>query len=250
MHLRSPRAAFWSITGAVSFSTASLSPVRELSLTFKEKFSSSRPSATTRSPASKKTTSPGTMSAESISTLAPSRRTLAFGEDMARRLSRDFSALTYCTVPKRAFKSRTAKMTMVLSRLPESIEITAAASRMKTSRSLNWLRNTAQTGFFLPSVSLLGPCFSRLASASRPVSPSFAVCRADRASSGVLSKNIMLFSRFLSVLFIVRGRRCQQKKTSRQHTTPAAVVEKSCYRKTGDRRAKPGSRGRMRLWRP
>ena len=76
---------------------------------------------------------------------------------MAFRLSRDFSALKYCTVPKIAFRMSTAKMTRVLSRLPENMEMRAAAIRMATSRSLNCSAKTASTLFFLPSASWLGP---------------------------------------------------------------------------------------------
>ena len=80
MFFWSPRAT-WpaSITSAV-LSTPSLSPVREDSLTLREKFSSARPSATTMSPASSSTMSPGTTSAEGISTRTPPRSTLAVGE--------------------------------------------------------------------------------------------------------------------------------------------------------------------------
>ena len=76
---------------------------------------------------------------------------------MAFRLSRDFSALKYCTVPRMAFIMRTAKMTRVLSMLPENMEIRAAAIKMATSRSLNCSAKTANTLFFLPSASWLGP---------------------------------------------------------------------------------------------
>ncbi len=52
------------IDGLGPLDTPSLSPVREDSLTLREKFSSTRPSATTMSPASSRTMSPGTTSAE------------------------------------------------------------------------------------------------------------------------------------------------------------------------------------------
>ncbi len=139
------------------FSTPSLSPVRELSFTFREKFSRMRPSATTMSPASSSTMSPGTTSAEGISTRTPSRSTLALGADMAFRLSRDFSALKCCTVPSTALRISTAKMTMVLSTFSDTAEMRAAMTRITTSRSLNCSANTMATDFFLPSLSLLGP---------------------------------------------------------------------------------------------
>ena len=78
-------------------------------MTLREKFSSTRPSATTMSPASSSTMSPGTTSAEGISTRTPPRSTLAVGEDMAFSLSRDFSAFRYWTVPRMALRMSTAK---------------------------------------------------------------------------------------------------------------------------------------------
>ena len=86
--------------------------------------------------------SPGTTSLEGTSTFAPPRKTFAVGEDIALRLSRDFSALKYCTVPRIALRIRTAKMTMVLSPCPDSMEMMAATIRITTTRSLNCSRNT------------------------------------------------------------------------------------------------------------
>ena len=73
------------------------------------------------------------------------------GEDMAFRLSRDFSALRYCTVPSTALRIRTAKMTMVLSTFSVRAEMTAAMRRMMTSRSLNCSRKRTATLLRLPS---------------------------------------------------------------------------------------------------
>ena len=151
MFFWSPRATWTaSITSAV-FSTPSLSPVRELSFTLREKFSKMRPSATTMSPASSSTMSPGTTWAEGITVRTPSRSTLALGADMAFRLSRDFSALKCWTVPSTALRSSTAKMTTVLSPSPETRETRAATIRMTTSRSLNCSKNTCTPVFFFPS---------------------------------------------------------------------------------------------------
>ena len=94
MFFRSPRAASPSISPSV-LSTPRDSPVRADSSTLRAKFSIMRPSAGTRSPASSKITSPGTTSAEGISSLVPSRSTFVMGEDIALRLARDFSAFAY-----------------------------------------------------------------------------------------------------------------------------------------------------------
>ena len=130
--------------------------------------------------------SPGTISVELTTMRVPPRITLADGDDMALRLCRDFSALQCCTVPSTAFRMSTAKMTTVLSTLPESREITAAASRITTSRSLNCEKNTSTTDFRFASASAFCPYFCRRAAASSPdrplrllsISPS--VCSADR----------------------------------------------------------------------
>ena len=142
MFFWSPNATFSELITSTVLSTPSLSPVRELSLTLREKFSKILPSATTMSPASKNTISPGTICADGISIFLPSRRTFAVGDDMAFKLSRDFSALKYCTVPSIALRIRTAMITIVLSRFPEKAEISAAAMRIITSRSLNCSKNT------------------------------------------------------------------------------------------------------------
>ena len=164
MFFWSPRAT--SAPGMASrlFSTASDSPVRELSFTFSDQLLRMRPSATIRSPASSSTMSPGTTWSPGTSTRWPLRSTLAEGALMAFRLSRDFSALKYCTVPSTALRISTAKMTSVLSRLPENMEMMAATMRMATSRSLNCSAKTASQLFFSPSASRLGPyCSSRWA---------------------------------------------------------------------------------------
>ena len=153
-------------------STPSLSPVSELSFTLSEKFSSILPSATTISPASRRTISPGTTSTEGISIFEPPLITFAVGEDMALRLSRDFSAFIYCTVPKMAFSIRTAKITIVLSTLSDAAEIAAAIIRIMTRRSLNCSKKTWTILFFLPSESLLGPYFWALEETSSLERPS------------------------------------------------------------------------------
>ena len=129
------------------------------------------------SPASSRTMSPGTTSAEGISTRTPPRITLAVGEAMALRLSRDFSAFSYWTVPRIALSTSTAKMTMVLSTLPEKAEITAAIMSMSTMRSLNCSRKTWSVLFFFPSESLLGPyCSARRRASSEAFCASRACC--------------------------------------------------------------------------
>ena len=79
----------------------------------------------------------------------------------------------------------TAKMTMVLSTLPEKAEITAAIMSMSTMRSLNCSRKTWSVLFFFPSESLLGPYCSARRQASWADSPSAEAFCASRACCGV-----------------------------------------------------------------
>ena len=87
------------------------------------------------SPASTKITSPTTISEDLISSFCPSLFTLTMGDDSSLRLSNDFSAFTYCTVPNIAFIIRTTIITIVLSTLPETAEIIAATTNMATNKS-------------------------------------------------------------------------------------------------------------------
>ena len=95
------------------------------------------PSATIKSPASRITMSPLTTFFESISIFSPLRITLALGDESDFKLSRVFSALICCTVPKIALRIITAKITTVPSKFPEKIEIIAAIIRIITNKSAN-----------------------------------------------------------------------------------------------------------------
>ena len=123
------------------------------------------------SPASSSRRSPGTTSFAGISTFTPERSTFAFGDVRSFRLSSDFSAFTYWTVPSSALSTITTRMTKVLSGFPEQAEIAAATIRIPTRRSANCPKKTARTLFFFPSTSTFSPyCASRFA-ASSVVSP-------------------------------------------------------------------------------
>ncbi len=69
------------------------SPVRAASSTARRWLSNSRPSAGIRCPGLRKTISPGTSSAASISCSRPSRMTIQVGAASSRRASKDRSAL-------------------------------------------------------------------------------------------------------------------------------------------------------------
>ncbi|MFR7951124.1 MAG: TraI domain-containing protein [Acutalibacteraceae bacterium] len=79
----------------------------------------------------------GTISFDGISRFTPSLMTFALGEDSCLRLSRERWAFTCCRVPRIALITSTSRITMVLSVLPENMEIAAAMIRITTSRSAN-----------------------------------------------------------------------------------------------------------------
>ena len=89
------------------------------------------------------------MSFASISFFTPSLKTFAFGDDSSFKESNDFCAFTYWTVPNIALRTITAIITMVLSTLPDIIDITEAIIKIITSRSANWLRKILKI-LFLP----------------------------------------------------------------------------------------------------
>ena len=172
MFFRSPSGRFSPVSTSWVLLTLSASPVRALSLTCREKLSRIRPSAATRSPASSSKISPGTSARAGTSRVTPPRMTFAVGAAIACRLCSDFTALKCWTVPRTAFMTSTARMTIVLSRLPVTKEMTAVIIKIMTIRSLNWLKNTAKTPCRFSSASPLGPCFCSLTAASSAESPS------------------------------------------------------------------------------
>ena len=98
--------------------------------------------------------------------------TFAEGDESCFRLSSERCALTCWIVPKTAFIMRTRNITIVLSILPENIEISAAISSITIKRSQNWLKNTfiMLSGFC--SSSTFSPFSSRSCLARLLLSPS------------------------------------------------------------------------------
>ena len=143
----------------------------------------------------------------------PSLITFAAGADSCFKLSSDFSAFTCCMVPRTAFITRTAKITMVLSSFPENMDIIAAPIRITTIRSLNWSKKTWNGLFFLPSLSIFSPASRRIFSACSVLSPCSDVWQAFNASSGdrfhiffsvIMLHSFFMFSRNLFVPDFVR----------------------------------------------
>ena len=94
-------------------------------------------SAPTTSPASNNMISPIVKSLLDISIVFPSRMTRVCGVDNCFRLFNEFWAFMLCIVPKIAFMVITAKITIVLSTSPLTIEIIAAMIKIMTNKSLN-----------------------------------------------------------------------------------------------------------------
>ena len=209
----------------------------ELSFTWSEKFLSILPSATIISPASSSTISPGTISRDGSSCFTPSLITFAFGDESCFKLSSERSAFTCCTVPSTAFMTSTAKITMVLSILSENIEMTAAMISMITSRSQNWLRNTCNVLFLLPSWRTFSPFSLRISSARSVDSPRLSVLNSFSNSSPEQ------FQKFFSVIhtrllfFLISVNRlcvsCKEKGTRPslhdKHTIKVSFLSSSIY---------------------
>ena len=97
-------------SGAPSFETGVLSPVRAASAIRSAIDSSTRASAGTVSPSSSRRTSPGTSSAVGTVRRSPSRRTRASGADMARSAATACSARLSWTKPRTPFRTTIARM--------------------------------------------------------------------------------------------------------------------------------------------
>ncbi|CAH0293151.1 hypothetical protein SRABI128_03952 [Microbacterium sp. Bi128] len=105
MFRRSPMPTSCRPMVSVSFSTATLSPVRAPSSIWRVAARMIRPSAGTRSPASTTTMSPGTICSAGSSTTSPSRRTLAIAFIICPREAAASSALPSWWYPSHALNS-------------------------------------------------------------------------------------------------------------------------------------------------
>ncbi len=128
MHVRSPIATSVSPSGSVVFSTATLSPVRAPSSIWSVAATITRPSAGTRSPASTRTMSPGTISVAGISTTEPSRRTLATDSSIAPRAAAAAWALPSWWYPNQALNRVSSARPIAVPHSPISRLTTAATT--------------------------------------------------------------------------------------------------------------------------
>ena len=160
--IRSPRPTSSPSIGATSLSTGALSPVRAASSISSVAATISRPSAGTRLPASKRTMSPGTSSAASISIAAPSRRTRAMSFSIFSSAARLASAFDSCRRPRTALNTVRPMSTMVVPDSPVTTWFTTAApTRMICIRSWYWRRKAATADSAFLAARTFEPCSCR-----------------------------------------------------------------------------------------
>jgi hypothetical protein len=143
--------------GSASFSTASGSPVRAACWTMRWCASSNRTSAGTRSPGTRRITSPGTSSRRGTSCHVPSRRTVAVGS-MADRSRSTARWARYCWAKLTAVLARTM---LVISRLsarsPRKAVRALETSSTRVSGSANRSRNCTAARRRIGGSGSLGP---------------------------------------------------------------------------------------------
>ena len=181
MFLRSPRgtssASAASVMASVCFSTGTDSPVRAASSIFMDALSSTRQSAGTESPASRRTMSPGTSSELGRWLILPSRTTLDWAALISCRASRACSLLASWTTPSTELSTTTNRMIAASAhsgspcRKPATTEMAAATSSMMTIGSPICSKKRFHSGVFSSSSSLLGPYCARRLAASAEVRP-------------------------------------------------------------------------------
>ena len=145
---RSAIGAFTSMISSARFTTAALSPVSADSSTCRFTHSISCASAGTKLPASRKITSPGTTSRDGTETRAPSRSTIAFGDDSLRNSSSAASARFSCTRPITAFSSTIASIAAASITSPSSSDTADAATSSNTTKSMNCAAKRRHSGTF------------------------------------------------------------------------------------------------------
>ena len=162
------------LTGSVFFSLGWLSPVSADSSTSRLLAKKISPSAGSRSPASTRTTSPGTMLSVGTIMTVPSRRTRTCAASILRNASSDFSARFSWRNPITALKTTTTRTTSGVFNSPDTTsETNAAPIRMRIRRSLNWARNFFHAGTDSAAARAFGPNSARRRSASAEERPTW-----------------------------------------------------------------------------
>ncbi len=117
-----------------------------------------RRSAPMRSPLENFTMSPTTSSLDGNLTHFPSRMAATWGAESSFNAWRDFSAFLSWKKPRNPLITTMAIIAIASMYSPKRPEISVAASKTSTIKSLNCSTNTRMAGFFSPSVNSLNPC--------------------------------------------------------------------------------------------
>ena len=171
MFLRSPSASSGSRSGSVCFSTGSDSPVSAASCTWRLWTSIRRPSPGMRSPAVKRTTSPGTRSRAGSSRSFPSRNTIDLGAAILRSASSERSARNSCTNPKTTANSTMTPIATASTACPSTNDRTTATNRTKIRTFWSCAKKSFHGETRLAACSSLGPTSASLRAASTAVRP-------------------------------------------------------------------------------
>ena len=161
-----------------AFSTGNDSPVRLASETRKSRAASTIPSAGTRLPAARSTTSPGTSVLAGTVCSAPSRSTRAVRASRCRSAVTAAEARYSWAKPSATLPSTIARMIAASSQSRRTSETAAPAMRIRTSGLASWWRNSSHTACSGSSSKLLAPWRSSRRAASPPARP-----RSDEASA-------------------------------------------------------------------
>jgi len=166
MFVRSPMPTSADGRTAASFAMGALSPVRAASCVSSVAERTSRPSAGTMSPASRRTTSPGTRSTAGTSTSERSRTTLLCGTCIFASASTLALAFSSWLVPRTTLRTTRNATTRPVETSPIAMLTRVTAMSMMFIGSRSWPSATAATeGGFSPVIRF-GPCSARRRAAS------------------------------------------------------------------------------------
>ena len=143
-----------------------LSPVSAASCASSVADATIRPSAGTMSPASSRTTSPGTISSAGTISTWPSRTTRVCGTCSLASASTLARAFSSCRVPRTTLSSTRAATSAAVDSCPMTALAAATATSMMFIGSRSWASPTTQIDGGFSLLSLLGPvsCSRRAAS--------------------------------------------------------------------------------------
>ena len=183
MFVRSPRATSGPRSTPASFGIGADSPVSAASCVSMVAERTMRPSAGTPSPASRRTTSPGTTSTAGTSATEPSRSTRHCGTCSFDRASTLARALSSWRAPRSTLSTTSRPTRMPVDTCPMTKLTTVTATSMRFIGSRSWISATANIdGAGSPAI-WFGPCCESRCAASDAVSPRSGSVRRPAATS-------------------------------------------------------------------